>query len=46
MTIKDYLENENIEMTAIEGSQIVLGSKRLYVRAKWILFFLRLLRVV
>lgn len=34
MTIKDYLENENIEMTAIEGSQIVLGSKKIICKSK------------
>ena len=34
MTIKDYLENENIEMTAIERSQIVLGSKKIICKSK------------
>ena len=34
MTIKDYLEKENIEMTAIKGSQIVIGSKKIMCENK------------
>ena len=34
MTVKDYLEKENIEMIAMEGSKIVLGSKKIICENK------------
>lgn len=34
MTIKDYLEKEYIEMTAIKGGQIVIGIKKIMCENK------------
>lgn len=33
-TIKDYITNENIEMTTLEGSKNVLGSKKIICENK------------